>query len=96
MSAVPVAASVIRAYLRSSLGKAITGSKMSCFLRLMKASIALDRGADVGRGFICEGVHFIFLHLDDTHDIVSLNGDFVGSAVLNDDFAVLVSVDADQ
>ncbi len=40
MSAVLVAASVIRAYWQSSLGKAITGSEMSYFLRLLKASIA--------------------------------------------------------
>ena len=58
--------------------------------------IALDRGTDVGRGFVREGVHFIFLHLDDAHDVVPLNGDFVWSAVLDDDFAVLVTADADQ
>ena len=40
MSAVPVAASVIRAYWRSSHGKAMTGSDMSCFLRFMKAAMA--------------------------------------------------------
>ena len=40
VSAVPVAASVIRAYWRSSHGKAMTGSDMSCFLRFMKAAMA--------------------------------------------------------
>ncbi len=39
MSAVPVAASVIRAYWQSSRGKAITGSEMSCFRRFMKAAM---------------------------------------------------------
>ncbi len=40
VSAVPVAASVIRVYWQSSHGKAMTGSEMSCFLRLMKAAMA--------------------------------------------------------
>ncbi len=40
VSAVPVAASVIRAYWRSSCGKAMTGSEMSCFRRVMKAALA--------------------------------------------------------
>ncbi len=35
----PVAASVIRAYCQLVLGKAVTGSEISCFLRLIKASI---------------------------------------------------------
>ncbi len=38
--AVPVTAFVIRAYWRSSRGKAMTGSEMSCFLRFIKASMA--------------------------------------------------------
>ncbi len=58
--------------------------------------VAFDRGTDVSRGFICEGVHFFFLHLDDDHDVVPLNGDFVWCAGLDDDFAVLVAVDDDQ
>jgi hypothetical protein len=40
VSAVPVAALVMRAYCRSVLGKAITSSEISCFLKLMKASMA--------------------------------------------------------
>jgi len=45
VSAVPVTASVMRAYCRSVLGKAITSSKINCFRKLMKAS--MDAG---GRG----------------------------------------------
>ena len=45
VSAVPVAASVIRAYWRSNQGKAITGSEMSCFLRVINTSMAAS-----GRG----------------------------------------------
>ncbi len=40
VSAVLVAASVIRAYWRSNLGKAMTGSEMSCLLRVTKAALA--------------------------------------------------------
>jgi hypothetical protein len=40
VSAVPVAASVMSAYWRSVLRKAITGSEISCFLKLIKASMA--------------------------------------------------------
>ncbi len=40
VSAVPVAASVIKAYWRSNLGKAMTGSEMSCLLRVLKAALA--------------------------------------------------------
>jgi hypothetical protein len=35
-----VVASVIKAYCRSVLANAITGSKISCFHKLMKVSIA--------------------------------------------------------
>ncbi len=58
--------------------------------------VALDHGADVGCGFVCEWLQFVFLHLNDAHDVVSLNGDLVWIAVFNDDFAVLVTVDADE
>ncbi len=58
--------------------------------------VALDHGADVGRGLVREWVQFVFLHLNDAHDVVSLNGDLVWIAVFNDDFAVLVTVDADE
>ncbi len=40
VSAVPVAVSVIRAYWRSSHGKAMTDSEKSCFQRVMKAAMA--------------------------------------------------------
>ncbi len=59
-------------------------------------NIAFDCGADVGRGVIHEGLHFILLHLDDAHDVVPLNGDVIGSTVFNDNFAILVAVNADQ
>ncbi len=28
-------------------------------------NIAFDNGADFGRGVICEGIHFVLLHLND-------------------------------
>ncbi len=40
VSAVPVAASVMRAYWRSALGKAMTGSETSEFFRIQNASMA--------------------------------------------------------
>ena len=40
VSAVPVAASVIKAYWQSNLGKAMTGSEMSCLRRVTKAALA--------------------------------------------------------
>jgi hypothetical protein len=40
VSTVPVAALVMRAYWRSALGKAITGSDVREFCRMQKASIA--------------------------------------------------------
>jgi hypothetical protein len=43
VSAVPVAASVIKEYWRSNLGKAMTGSEMSCLLRETKAALATLR-----------------------------------------------------
>jgi hypothetical protein len=57
--------------------------------------IALDGGADVGHGLVREGVHFVLLHFDDAHDIIPFDDDFVGSTVFNDNFAVLIFVDAD-
>ncbi len=59
-------------------------------------NVALDGGADIGRGLIREWIHFIFLDLDDAHDVIALDSDFVGSTILDDDFAVLVAVNADQ
>jgi hypothetical protein len=40
VSAVPVATLVMRAYWQSALGKAITGSDVSEFCRMQKASLA--------------------------------------------------------
>ena len=51
VSAVPVAASVINAYWRSNLGKAMTGSEMSCLLRELKAALASS-----GRSSFVSGV----------------------------------------
>ncbi len=59
-------------------------------------NIAFDRGANVGRGFVHEGVHLVLLDLDGGHDVVPLDGDFIGSTVFDDDFAVLITVNADQ
>ncbi len=59
-------------------------------------NVALDDGAYFCGGFICEGVHFILLDFDETHNVVSFNGNVLWSAVGNDDFAVLVVVNVDD
>ncbi len=59
-------------------------------------NVALDNGADSGGSFVCERIELVFLHLNDSHDVIFLNGDLVRSAVFNDDFAVLVIVDSDK
>ena len=59
-------------------------------------NVALDNGTDSGGRFICERIELVFLHFNDPHDVLSLNGDFVRSAVFNDDLAVLVVVDSDK
>jgi hypothetical protein len=58
-------------------------------------NIAFDGGADVGCSVVHEGVHFVLLHLNDAHDVIPLDGDVIGSAVCNDDLAILVAVTAD-
>ncbi len=59
-------------------------------------NVAFDRGTDVGRCLVCEGVHLVFLDFDDPHDVVPFDGDLIWSTVLDHNFAVLVLVDADQ
>ncbi len=58
--------------------------------------IALNDGADSGGSLICERIEFVFLHFNDAHNVVSLNGHVVGSAVLDDDLAILVAVNGDE
>jgi hypothetical protein len=57
--------------------------------------IAFDGGSDVGCGLIREWIHFVFFDLHDAHDVVPLDGDLVRSTVLDENFAVLVFVNAD-
>ncbi len=59
-------------------------------------NVAFDNGADIGRGIVREGIHFVLLHLNDAHDVVLLDGDIIGSAVFNNDLAILVVVNGDQ
>ncbi len=58
--------------------------------------IAFDNGADTGCGLVCKRVDFVFFHSDDAHDVVPLNGDIVGSAVFNNDLAILIVVNGDE
>jgi len=44
-------------------------------------NIALNRGADFGGCVIHEWVELVILNLHESHDIISLNGDLVRSAV---------------
>jgi hypothetical protein len=59
-------------------------------------NIVFDRGADIRCSLVCEGVYLILLDFDDAHDVVPFDGDLVWGRVLDDDLAVLVTVDADQ
>ncbi len=59
-------------------------------------NVPLDNRAYFCGGFICKGVHFVLFNLDETHEVVSFNGNFVWSAVFNDDFADLIVVDVDD
>ncbi len=59
-------------------------------------NVVLDNGANSGSGFICERVELVFLHFDDSHDVVPFDGDLVRGTVFNDDLAVLVVVDGDK
>ncbi len=58
--------------------------------------IAFNRSADVSHSLIHEGVYLVLLDLNDADEVIPFDGDFVGSAVLDDDLAILVTVDADQ
>jgi len=58
--------------------------------------IVLDNGANSGSGFIRKRIELVFLHFNDSHDVVPLDGDVIGSAVLDDDLAVLVAVNGDK
>ncbi len=69
---------------------------LSKFIPGSAGNIAFDRGADIGHSLVHEGVHLIYLDLDDAHDVIPFYGDFIGGTVLDDDLAVLVTVDADQ
>ncbi len=57
--------------------------------------IALDSGTDVSPGLVSEWIHFVFFYFHNAHDVIPLDGDLVWSTVLDDDFAVLVIVNAD-
>ncbi len=58
--------------------------------------VVLDNGANSRCGFVRKRIELVFLHFNDSHDVVPFDGDLVGSAVLDDDFAVLVAVDGDK
>ncbi len=59
-------------------------------------NVALDNGTNSGGGFVRERIELVLLHFDDSHDVVSFDGDLVRSAVFNDELAVLVVVDGDK
>ncbi len=52
-------------------------------------NIALDNGADSGCGLVRERIYLVFLHFDNAHNVVPLDGDVIGSTVL-------VAVNGDQ
>jgi len=58
-------------------------------------NIALDGRTDLSGSVVCEGVELIVLHFYNAHNVVSLDGDLIRIAVWDDDFAVVVFVDAD-
>ena len=58
--------------------------------------IVLDNGANSGGSFIRERIELVFLHFNDSHDVIPFDGDLIGSAIFNDDFAVLIAVDGDK
>ena len=59
-------------------------------------NIAFDNGADSFCSLVCKRVNLVFFHLNDAHDVVPLDGDVVGSAVFNNDLAVLIVVNGDE
>ncbi len=80
-----------------NLEMAMSGNVFSGELDLGSAGdIAFDDGADSGCGLIGKRINFVFLILDDAHNVVPLNSDVIGSAVFDDDFAVLVVVNGDE
>ncbi len=58
--------------------------------------IALNYGTDSGGGLVCERIEFVLLHFNDAHNVISFNGNVVGSAVLDYDLAILVAVNGDE
>ncbi len=59
-------------------------------------NIAFDNGADSGGGLVCKRVDFVFLHLNDAHDVIPLDNDVIGSTVFNNDLTVLIAVNGDK
>ncbi len=59
-------------------------------------NVVLDNGANSSSGFVRERVELVFLHFNDSQDVVPFDGDLIGSAVFNDAFAVLVAVNGDK
>ncbi len=58
--------------------------------------ITFNDGADSGGGLVCERIESVLLHFNDAHNVVSFNGDVIGSAVLDDNLAVLIAVNGDE
>ncbi len=58
--------------------------------------VTFENGADSGCSLVRKRVNFVFLHLNDAHDVVPLDGDVVGSAVFNNDLAILIVVNGDE
>ena len=58
--------------------------------------IVLDNGANSGGGFVRKRIELVFLHFNDSHDVVPLDGDVIGSAVLDDNLAVLIAVNGEE
>jgi hypothetical protein len=76
-----------------NLKVALLGNVISSkFILGSAGNIAFDGGADIGRGLICEWIHLVLLDLDDAHDVIPLDGDFVWGTVLDEDLAILVAV----
>ena len=59
-------------------------------------NVALDNGTNSSGGFVRERIELVLLQFNDPHDVVSLDGDLVRSAVFNNDLAILVVVDGDK
>jgi hypothetical protein len=58
-------------------------------------NIAFDGCLDFSGGVVHEGVELIFLDFYYAHHDISLNGDFVRCAIFENDFAVVVFINAD-